>query len=144
MTYPPLSQENAEARYDADNRIVFVRYHGALTADASSAVYEWLETLIRTYGSETIYGEIWDFREVTQFMPDNIMDARKNSRRINLRMDTKSIPVAMVVKDFFQEEILRGPMKNVPENQRKSIVRNMNDAHAFLDAWHARQRENTE
>jgi hypothetical protein len=49
--------------------------------------------------------------------------------------------VAMVVKDFYQEEILRGPMQNVQENRRKSIVRSMDEARAFLDEWHTRADE---
>ena len=64
-------------------------------------------------GSENLYGEVWDFRDVQEFLPDNLMDARKKSRGLNLRINV-DFPVAMIVKDFYQEEILRGPMQNVP------------------------------
>jgi hypothetical protein len=135
----PLDIQNAHAHYDSEARIVYVTYHGLLNAETSTTVYHWLHELMLEQGSETVYGEIWDFRDVQEFLPDNLMDARKKSRGLNLRISV-DFPVAMVVKDFYQEEILRGPMQNVPENTRKSIVRTMNDAHQFLAEWHASQQ----
>lgn len=132
----PLDIENAHAQYDAETRIVHVRYRGLLNAETSTKVYHWLHDLIQEVGSETLYGEIWDFREVVEFLPDNLMDARKKSRGLNLRISV-DFPVAMIVKDFYQEEILRGPMQNVQENTRKAIVRTLEDAHQFLTDWHA-------
>lgn len=136
MTIPPLERKNASAYYDAKTGIAYITYRGYLDADASAAVYDWLADLDEAV--DHIYGEIFDFREVTEFMPDNLMEARKKSRRRNLRQDVQSLPVAMIVKDFYQEEILRGPMQNVPENQRKRIVRGMDEAHYFLQTWRER------
>ena len=93
---------------------------------------------------DNMRGEVFDFRDVTQFMPDNLMDARRNSRRYNVKNDVRRLPVAMIVKDFYQEEILRGPMQNVRENVRKTIVRNMDDALMFITNWHAQQTESDE
>jgi hypothetical protein len=50
-------------------------------------------------------------------------------------------PVAMVVRDAVQREILRGPMRNMPENKRKRIVESIDEAFAFFKEWHA---ENTQ
>lgn len=137
MSYPPLEHNNARAAFDADSRLVVVTYSGELDAATTTAVYEWLAGLAESQGIESLRGEIFDFRQVTEFMPDNLMAARKNSRRLNLRHDVQNLPVAMIVKDFIQEEILRGPMQNVKENVRKRIVRSMDDALAFIDSWHA-------
>lgn len=139
----PLDIQNARAHYDADTRIVYIAYRGLLSADASTKVYHWLHELMLELGSENLYGEVWDFREVQEFLPDNLMDARKKSRGLNLRINV-DFPVAMVVKDFYQEEILRGPMQNVPENTRKAIVRSMDEAHQFLAEWHATQQDDAE
>ena len=136
MTFKTLEHDRATASFDAETRIAMITYSGQLTAEASAAVYEWLNDLIRTLGSKEVYGEIFDFRMVTEFMPDNLMDARKNSRRLNLRQEAQSIPVAMIVKDFYQEEILRGPMQNVPENVRKTIVKSVEEAYDFFARWH--------
>lgn len=137
MTYPPLEHENAVAKFDAETRLVIVTYSGELDAATTTRVYEWLADLADAQGIESLRGEIFDFRQVTEFMPDNLMAARKVSRRMNLRHDVQNLPVAMIVKDFIQEEILRGPMQNVKENVRKRIVRSMDDALAFIDNWHA-------
>lgn len=143
---PKLSLETprASAYYDTETKIVYVTYQGNLTADDSSAVYTWLNKLIHDVGIENIYGEIFDFRQVTEFMRDNLMDARKKSRGLNLRNPVQNFPVAMIVKDFYQEEILRGPMQNVPENIRKRIVQSPAEARAFLDEWHTHRTQETE
>ena len=138
-----LHIDKAHAHYDTESRIVYVAYRGLLTSDDSTKVYQWLHELMVNLGSENLYGEVWDFREVQEFLPDNLMDARKKSRGLNLRINV-DFPVAMIVKDFYQEEILRGPMQNVPENTRKAIVRSMDEAHQFLADWHAAQQSDAE
>ncbi|MCU0513362.1 MAG: hypothetical protein MUE40_12425 [Anaerolineae bacterium] len=140
MASQPLETPGASAYYDSETRIVHITYRGYLTSEASSVVYAWLKKLVEEVGEENIYGEIFDFRPVLEFMPDNLMDARKKARGLNLRMELL-FPVAMVVKDFYQEEILRGPMQNVPENTRKRIVRSPEEARAFFEEWHARHHE---
>jgi hypothetical protein len=140
----PLKHDNASARYDNDAGIVYVTYSGYLTGEASTAVYDWLGDVIQTVGIDKMRGEVFDFREVTEFLPDNLMDARRNSRRYNFRNDVRKLPVAMIVKDFYQEEILRGPMQNVRENARKTIVRNMDEALTFINDWHTQQAESDE
>lgn len=135
MIPSPLELEKVSAKYDPEKRIAYITYRGDLGADASSAAYQWLNELIQVIGIENLYGEIFDFRDVRTFMPENLIDARKNSRWLNLRLEL-TFPVAMVVSDTVQHEILRGPMRNVPGNVRKRIVESMEDAHAFLDEWH--------
>jgi hypothetical protein len=134
MSMPPLNHTNASAHYDSEKRIAFIRYHGLLTAEASVAVYNWLADINTQEG--VLYGEVFDFRDVLEFMPDNLMEARKKSRRRNMHSEMHHMPVAMIVKDFYQEEILRGPMQNVPENQRKTIVRSEEEGLEFFRQWH--------
>lgn len=139
MRIPQLDHENATARYDASTGIAYITYTGPLDSSASTAVYDWLADLLQAVGLENLYGEVFDFRAVEEFMPDNLIDARRNSRRYNMKNNVKKLPVAMIVKDFFQEEILRGPMRNVKENERKTIVRTEEEAIAFLHEWHEQQ-----
>lgn len=143
MSIEPLKHANASAHYDADSRIIYVSYNGYLSGESNNAVYEWLANVLDTLGLDQIQGEIFDFREVTEFLPDNLMDARRNSRRYNFKNDLRTLPVAMIVKDFYQEEILRGPMQNVEENKRKSIVRDMDAAQAFITNWEKPTRAET-
>jgi hypothetical protein len=134
MAIDSLTHPNATAHYDEETRIAYITYSGFLDGSASTAAYEWLATVNETVGIP--YGEVFDFRAVTEFMPDNLLEARKKSRRRNLRSEIHNLPVAMVVKDYYQEEILRGPMQNVPENNRKTIVKTMEEAIEFLHNWH--------
>ncbi|PJF33434.1 MAG: hypothetical protein CUN57_02205, partial [Phototrophicales bacterium] len=83
-----------------------------------------------------IDGEVFDFRGVDTFGPDNLFEARKKSRGFNLKQNVSDIPVAMICANFYQEEILRGPMQNVPENPRKMIVHNEAEALQFIRDWH--------
>lgn len=141
MNIAALKHENAEASYDEASGIAHITYQGLLTADATNAVYEWLGDLIDEVGLDELYGEVFDFRAVKEFMPDNLIDARRNSRRYNMRHDVKRLPVAMIIANYYQEEILRGPMQNVEKNKRKAIVWNMDEAIAFLHEWHATKEQ---
>ncbi|MEO1291104.1 MAG: hypothetical protein AAFV93_25500, partial [Chloroflexota bacterium] len=132
MAIEDLQMEQAHATYDTDSKIAFIKYSGVLSAKESTAVYDWLSDLVEAVGLDEIYGEVFDFRDVTEFAPDNLMQARRNSRRHNMRNNVRGLPVSMVISSFFQEEILRGPMQNVEENKRKAIVWSMKDAVAFL------------
>lgn len=136
MVFLPLKHPKATARYDEETGIIYVNYSGLLDGETSTAVYNWLGDLTAAIGIEKMRGEVFDFRDVTEFMPDNLMDARRNSRRYNMRNNIKQLPVAMIVKDFYQEEILRGPMQNVKENQRKTIVWSPEEALTFIEDWH--------
>ena len=133
-----LSTAGASASYDDSTGIVLIAYRGDITREDSAAVYGWLDELISAIGVNAIYGEIFDFRDVTEFMADNLMEARSKSRSLNLRIDTSRFPVAMIVRNFYQQEILRGPMQNVPHNTRKRIVHSEGEALDFIMEWHER------
>lgn len=140
MAIVPLQQEKVIARYNEESRTIYITYNGSLGAEASGAAYEWIDTVIHEVGIENVYGEIFDFREVFEFLPENLMDARKKSRRMNMKNNIRNLPVAMIINGLVQEEILRGPLQNVPENTRKRIVYSMEEAQAFLDEWHEAQK----
>lgn len=141
MAIEKLKTEKASAYFDEESRIAYIEYRGLLTADESLAVYDWLADLVQELGIENVYGEIFDFRKVREFATDNLMEARRNSRRYNMRNRIRKLPVAMLVSNYYQEEILRGPMKNVEENKRKTIVKTMEEALTFLHEWHAKQKQ---
>lgn len=136
MAIEPLKQDTVDAHLDADSGIVYITYRGVLSADVTTAVYNWLADVVQAVGIENLYGEIFDFCKVTEFLPDNLVAARRRSRRYNMRHNVRRLPVAMIVSNYYQEELLRGPLQNVEENQRKTIVRSLDEARAFLDRWH--------
>ncbi len=132
-----LDERQVTAYYNTTTSIAYITYRGELSAVESELAYGWLSELIEVVGTKALYGEVFDFREVKHFTVENLITAQKRSRRMNIMLNTQDFPVAMVVGNAMQEEILRGPMRIVIGNQRKRIVRSMDDAHAFLDEWHA-------
>lgn len=132
-----LEVENARASYDAEKRIVTVEYFGALSASVTIEVYSWLEELFKEVDINSLYGQIFDFRRVEQFAQDNLKTARKTSSRMNMRIDTSNVPVALLVGDPYHQEILRGSMRISPEHVRKRIVWSEEEADLFFKKWHA-------
>ena len=133
-----LEKVHVECHYNAEKRIAYVTYKGILDADASDSAYDWLYKLIGNIGVDHLYGEVFNFRGVTVFTTENLIDAMRKSRKMNISITAKTrlFPVAMIVANTMQEEILRGPMRVPPENVRKRIVYSMEEAHRFLDQWH--------
>lgn len=142
MSIEPLESPHANARYDEEHNIVWVTYRGMLDADATSKVYSWLSKFFDARDNNNIDGEIFDFRNVETFGPDNLFEARKKSRGFNLKQDISHLPVAMICSNFYQEEILRGPMQNIPENNRKAIVHSDEEALDFIVSWHQNREQN--
>ena len=137
MPIDPLETNTASAHYDDDHNVVWITYRGLLDAEATAKVYNWLAEFFEDHGDNEISGEVFDFRGVNTFGPDNLFEARKKSRGFNLKQNMSDIPVAMICANFYQEEILRGPMQNVPENPRKTIVHSEAEALQFIRDWHS-------
>lgn len=130
-----LKTEQAHAYFDEEARIVYVEYQGQLSGDVTVAVYEWLDALFHEIDLQTIHGEIFDFRQVTEFDQSNLKAARKTSSRMNMKVDTSGIPVALLVSDFYHQEILQSAMRISPEHVRKKIVWSEEEALAFINEW---------
>jgi len=131
----PLKTEHAQAHFDPQTRLVHVTYTGDLDGDATVAVYDWLDQLYHEVDISSIRGQVFDFQKVTSFAQDNLVLARRNSNRMNMKTDVTHCPVALVIGDFYHEEILRTGMRIREENVRKRIVWNHEDALAFIDAY---------
>jgi hypothetical protein len=139
MTTFELQVDRAKARYDQEQGITYITYEGELDGTVTVQVYDWLDELYKAVGVEKIYGQIFDFRNVTRFDQSNLTTARRTSNRMNMIQDTSQFPVALIVNDHAQEEILRGPMRIPSGHVRKRIVWSEDEARAFLDEWN---REN--
>ncbi|RMG82970.1 MAG: hypothetical protein D6712_13825, partial [Chloroflexi bacterium] len=103
---------------------------------AAIDVYNWLSSLADAVGFETIKGEVFDFSAVTGFLDSNLAAARKISKKRNLVHNTQDHPVALVVSDPYQEELLRDTMRITPEIPRKRIVWSIEEGTRFIQSWH--------
>ena len=133
-----LEIEQASATYDSDTGIIYVAYNGILTGEPAKEVYAWLGELYQEIDINSMYGQVFDFRQVTEFDNSNLKTARRTSNRMNMSVDTSSVPVAMIVGDPYHQEILLGSMRISPENVRKKIVWSEDEAQEFLDSWHSK------
>jgi len=130
-----LQVEHAQARFDEDSRLVHVTYTGEIDGNATVAVYDWLEQLYHEVDINTIRGQVFDFRQVTSFAQDNLVLARRNSSRMNMKTDVSHCPAALLISDFYHEEILRTGMRISDQNVRKRIVWSYDDALDFINNY---------
>jgi hypothetical protein len=98
-----------------------------------------LDELLHEIGTENVYGEIFDFRKVIEFAPDNLSTARRTSSKMNMKMDTSQIPVALLISDAAHQEIFHSSMRISPQNLRRKIVWSKDEALEFFDEWHQQQ-----
>lgn len=130
-----LVLDNANVVYDSASHIITVTYQGVLGGDVTTQVYQWLEDLYKEISMSEIKGQIFDFRQVVRFDDSNLTVARRASNRMNMLQDTSQFPVALIVANPEQEEVLRGPMRIPEGHQRKRIVRSQQEALAFIRDW---------
>ncbi|MCU0480550.1 MAG: hypothetical protein MUE54_04980 [Anaerolineae bacterium] len=138
-----LEIPNATAIYDPETHITRIEYRGILDGDVTIQVYDWLDDLYRDIGLDAIMGQIFDFRKVQAFEESNLSTARRTSNRMNMRVDTSNIPVALLVNDFYHEEILRGSMRIPAEHVRKRIVWSEDEALNYIKNWHNNKENQT-
>ncbi|MDX1992479.1 MAG: hypothetical protein SF029_08820 [bacterium] len=141
MSIPPLETDQASAVYEEASQIAYIAYHGKLGGEVTRQVYDWLDDLYEAVGVEAIYGQIFDFRAVTEFLDENLQTARRVSKLANIKADTSNIPVALLISTFYHQEILRSTMRIGPEHERKRIVWSHDEAMAFLKLWHTTRTE---
>jgi hypothetical protein len=131
-----LETEQASAYYDPESGIVFVAYSGVLTSEPAKEVYAWLGKLLQEIDINSLHGQVFDFRNVSEFDNSNLKTARRTSNRMNMSVDTSHVPVALLVSDPYHQEILLGSMRISPENVRKKIVWSEDEALEFFASWH--------
>jgi len=144
-----IEAEQFSAYYDEQERILFVTYSGIVTPDVTAQFYSWLIQSLaeRPEIVETARGSVYDFRKVARFENKNLTAAQRESQNLNQRFDLTSIPVALIVGSMYQEQLLRVTMQIQPGQERKRIVRSVDEARAFFAEFHrkhgSRQPENT-
>jgi hypothetical protein len=144
-----IETEQFSAYYDENEQILFVTYSGIMTPDVTAQFYTWLlQSLAERPGLvETARGSVYDFRKVARFENKNLTAAQRESQNLSQRFDVSHIPVALIVGSLYQEQLLRVTMQIQQGQERKRIVRSVDEALAFFNEYHRqlrlRQPENT-
>ncbi|MFN8371790.1 MAG: hypothetical protein U0694_02790 [Anaerolineae bacterium] len=127
------------AYFDDETGIVYVTYRGVLTPDITAQVYKWMMESVQFLDISQIHGGIYDFRQVTDFNKGNLATAHRESRNFNVKVDVSNIPAALIVSTLFQEQMVKISMQITPGQDRKRIVKSMDEATAFINQFRKRQ-----
>lgn len=130
MEIKTLEAETVSARYDAENALMFITYKGVLTPQITSQAYNWMTEIMQDIDS--LDGAVFDFREVKQFDNSNLTSAQRQSQAFNSKFDVSRIPAALVVSNAYQERMMQLSLNLSPQQDRKKIVWNIEDAVQFI------------
>jgi hypothetical protein len=125
--------------FDPHNRILHVAYFGHVTAETTSAIYQWGWRLSEEVGPENIYGMIIDFSAVLAFAPQSVGTALRESRRINRTFDLSHLPVAHIVKNLYQEQMVTISTDLSGQPERMRLVYSEDEALSFIENWQTTQ-----
>ncbi len=140
MVYERLETEEVTAYYDEEQRLVFIKYTETLTPESTRAVYEWANRIMTPEEVGRSRGSIYDFRPVKKFNLGNLAIVQQKSTQLNRKDDFSNHAVALIVETFYQESMVRTAMQITPGQDRKRIVRSMEEALAFIDSFQNKRR----
>jgi hypothetical protein len=140
VPFERLESPEVTAYYDEEQRIVFVAYAETLTPDISKAVYEWANRIMTTEEVAKSRGSIYDFRRVQKFNLGNLTVVQQKSAQLNRKEDFSNHAVALICETIYQESMVRTAMQITPGQDRKRIVRSMEEALAFVENFHNKRK----
>ncbi|PJF22047.1 MAG: hypothetical protein CUN56_08000, partial [Phototrophicales bacterium] len=139
---PPLHTSLVTTQFDDRNRILIVRYKKELTAESTQQVYGWMFSVIQQVGM-LARGVIYDFSDVRKFSRQNMSVAQKTSLTMNAKVDLSAVPVAMVAKTIMQEQHLTIMLNATPDQERKKIVKSVEEGIQFINDFHRKRQVQT-
>lgn len=122
--------------YDESNQRMVIMYYGLLTDETSQRVYDWIKHVIDVCGLNDIWGMCFDFRRVTRFDKKNLNQTERLNQIINEQYDLDKLATAFVVRDYYQEQIIRMGMRTILHKPNKKIFRTFGEAYEFLGSAH--------
>lgn len=137
-TIPALDEERVSAHFDAEKGISFITYRGVLDATTTRQMYAWVGDLLNVIGPDATRGVVIDFREVKRFTRDNLYTTRRQSSDINESTDNSGHPVALIVANYYQDQMVRVSMMATPGERRKRVVNTRDEALSFINNWQAK------
>src|SRR5215207_574721 len=102
-----LKTDYVHCTIDQETRTTRIVYTGEIDAQTTSQVYMWMMTEGTDEVLKNLRGTIFDFRKVKSFNPGNLSTIQRKSRELNTNITTYLIPVALVVANMYQEQMLR-------------------------------------
>lgn len=134
---PVLDVETVSAYRDPHTNISYITYKGAVNGRTTQAVYEWVKELLAVVDNSQTRGVVMDFRQVTKFMPDHLSTVRRESRDLN-KAETLVHPVAMVVQNLYQEQMVKTSVRMSERPDHVMFVNTLDEALAWFADWNSR------
>jgi hypothetical protein len=133
-----LKTEQIEAEFDEVRGLLLVKYCGELSSDVTKQFYGWLVGEMQANPEKVgeSRGSIFDFRDVTDFGIDNLSATQQSSKQVNKQADVTNHPVALIVNDVYQEGMVKLSMQVTEQQERKRIVKSVDEAVAFIQSWY--------
>lgn len=135
MKVKPLDVENASAHYDPIKYMVFIHYHGTITAEVTRKVYQWLSEVYAEI--EILAGTVFDFQDVVKFDNNSLSAAQRQSKELNNKLDLNQVPTALFVANEYQKRLIQKSVQISPEQENKRLVLSMAEAFAFIRDYNA-------
>ena len=126
--------EHLKLLYDLDTEIGTITYQETLTPQRTAEAYEFLYTnaVNGLVTLQNVRGLIFDFRNVQRFEQGNFQAVKRESRRANEDLDLSHIPVALLVSNLYQEEMVKVASKITGQEKRIRIVHSEEEVAAFF------------
>ena len=136
MNVEPLKTDNVTATFDPETGIARVVYKGNLTPGITAHAYGWVINSAFQVGVEKIYGGYFDFREVAKFMVENVRTVKRAHEAKPPEVDFSRVPTGLIVKNLYQESMVRVSMRVNEQSTRFRIVNTEEEALQFFEEWH--------
>jgi hypothetical protein len=136
-----LDMPRATCQYDEAHYLAYITYYGVLTAEVTAQVYSWLARVFDHYGVKTMRRCVFDFRNVSRFHPSNTNKITESSANLNRNYDMSHIPVALIVQSYYQEQFVQSTLRHTPQEERKHVVKSIDEAWAFMDSFHGSKED---
>jgi hypothetical protein len=140
MNIPSLNNPNVAAHVDSVTGLIHVVYQDAITPQITKRFYEWLYEIAGKHDLAGVKGATFDFRDVKTFDQGNIRTAQKESRSANNKLSMSHIPVGLIVRTLYQEQMVRISTTLTQQTHRMKIVKSVNEALAFIQEWNQQHR----
>lgn len=129
--------QNVSAYFDIVSGYMYATYGPVISAETTISVYAWGTELANEIGVSAIKGIVIDFRAVTQFEYSNLRIATEVSRNLNEEFDLSTVPAALLVKNMYQEQLVKVSMKLTDRVERMRMVHTEAEALKFIENWHS-------
>lgn len=123
--------------YDPVKYLIYVQYQESITSQITDEVYTWMHATLENI--DQLRGAIFDFQLVKRFDQTNYTTAQRQSTQLNTNFDLRTIPTALLVDSIYQEMTLHTQLSMSPQQERKKMVKNLEDAMAFITEFNQQQ-----